>query len=562
MSEDVTPGPETAPAPRPARGSRLRAGTQTLAGAALMITVVTIASRLVGFARSLVMASAVGTEGIGTAYTSANILPNVLFEVAAGGALAGAVVPLLAGPIARGARVDVSKIASALLGWTLLVLVPLGALLAALAYPIAYVLMGKHPDLVDVTALFVRVFALQIPMYGFAVILGGILQAHKRFFWQAFAPLVSSLVVIGVYLVFAGLADGDQNDVAALSSSAIAWLGWGTTLGVAALALPLVLPVARTGTRLRPILRFPGGEGVRARNLAFAGVGALVAQQVSVLAAMYAANTSGPEATFPTYFYAQQVYLLPYAVLAFPLATSAFPRLAEHVAQGSRELFDGLLASTTRTLLLVSGVGVAALVAASAAVESVFDVVTGSSVEGLGVATATMAPGIVGFALILHLSRALYVLDRQRAAVVATATGWVVVAVLAVVGPAALGEGDQVRVLALLGLATAVGMTVAGLLLLLAVRRHAGPEAVAHVPRTVAVVILGVALGSAAGRGLSAVLLPDDAHVAAALAVGVGVAVLAALVVVGLAFVADRSSVVGLVRRGRGTAPADASPDA
>lgn len=562
MSEDVTPGPETAPAPRPARGSRLRAGTQTLAGAALMITVVTIASRLVGFARSLVMASAVGTEGIGTAYTSANILPNVLFEVAAGGALAGAVVPLLAGPIARGARVDVSKIASALLGWTLLVLVPLGALLAALAYPIAYVLMAKHPDLVDVTALFVRVFALQIPMYGFAVILGGILQAHKRFFWQAFAPLVSSLVVIGVYLVFAGMADDNQADVAALSSSAIAWLGWGTTLGVAALALPLVVPVARTGTRLRPTLRFPGGEGVRARNLAFAGVGALVAQQVSVLAAMYAANTFGPEATFPTYFYAQQVYLLPYAVLAFPLATSAFPRLAEHVAQGSHELFDRLLASTTRTLLLVSGVGVAALVAASAAVESVFAVVADGSVEGLGVATAAMAPGIVGFALILHLSRALYVLDRQRAAVVATASGWGVVAVLAVLGPAVLGEGAQVRVLALLGLATAVGMTVAGLLLLLAVRRHAGRDAVHGVPRTVVVVVLGVLLGGAAGRALSALALPDDAHVVAALAVGIGVAVLAALVVVGLAFVADRSSVVGLVRRGRGTAPADARPDA
>ncbi|WP_235534560.1 MULTISPECIES: murein biosynthesis integral membrane protein MurJ [unclassified Oerskovia] len=560
MSEDVTPGQDTAPAPRPARTSRVRAGTQTLAGAALMITAVTIASRLVGFARSLVMASAVGTEGIGAAYTSANILPNVLFEVAAGGALAGAVVPLLAGPIARGARVDVSRIASALLGWTLLVLVPLGALLAALAYPIAHVLMDKHPDLIDVTALFVRVFALQIPLYGLAVILGGILQAHKRFFWQAFAPLVSSVVVIAVYLVFAGMADGNQADVAALSTDAIAWLGWGTTLGVAALALPLVVPVARTGTRLRPTLRFPGGEGVRARNLAFAGVGALVAQQVSVLAAMYAANNFGPEETFPTYFYAQQVYLLPYAVLAFPLATSAFPRLAEHVAQGSHELFSRLLASTTRTILLVSGVGVAALVAASAAVESVFAVVAGSSVEGLGTATAAMAPGIVGFALILHLSRALYVLDRQRAAVAATATGWVVVALLAVAGPATLGEGDQVRVLALLGLATAVGMSVAGLLLLLAVRRHAGPEAVRGVPRTLAVLVVGVALGGAAGRGLSAALLPDDAHVAVALAVGVGVALVAAVLVVGLALVADRSSVVGLARRGRGSAPKVADP--
>lgn len=555
MSKDVTPGEAAAPAPRPGRTSRLRAGTQTLAGAALMITVVTIASRLVGFARSLVMAWAVGTPGVGAAYTSANILPNVLFEVAAGGALAGAVVPLLAGPIARGARVDVSKIASALLGWALLVLVPLGGLLAALAYPIAHLLMGaKHPDLVDVTALFVRVFALQIPMYGFAVILGAILQAHKRFFWQAFAPLVSSLVVIVVYLVFAGMADGNQADVAALSTSAIAWLGWGTTLGVAALALPLVLPVARTGTRLRPTLRFPGGEGIRARNLAFAGVGALVAQQVSVLAAMYAANNFGPEETFPTYFYAQQVYLLPYAVLAFPLATSAFPRLAEHVAQGSRDLFDRLLASTTRTILLVSGVGVAALVAASAAVESVFAVVTEGSVEGLGAATAAMAPGIVGFALILHLSRALYLLDRQRAAVAATATGWAVVAALAVAGPALLGHDDQVRVLGLLGLATAVGMAVAGLLLLLAVRRHAGRDAVHGVPRTLGVLLVGVTLGSAAGRTLSELLLPDDAHVTVALAVGAGVAVVAAVIVLGVSFVADRSAVGGLLRRGRAQA--------
>ncbi len=78
-----------------------------------------------------------------------------------------------------------------------------------------------------------------------------------------------------------------------------------------------MLPVHRLGVRLRPTLRFPGGEAVRARNLAFAGVGALVAQQLSVLAIMGAAYQFGPEQTFPTYWYAQQVYLLPYAVLAF-----------------------------------------------------------------------------------------------------------------------------------------------------------------------------------------------------------------------------------------------------
>ncbi|WP_338077449.1 murein biosynthesis integral membrane protein MurJ [Cellulosimicrobium aquatile] len=545
-----------------ARAGRLRAATGTLAGAAAMITLVTIASRLVGFARSLVQSAAVGTEGVGSAFTAANLLPNVLFEVAAGGALAGSVVPLLAGPIARRAGGEVSRIASALLGWTLVVLVPLGALLALLAQPIAGLLMREHPELVDVTATFVRVFALQVPLYGLAVVLGSILQAHKRFFWQAFSPLLSSLAVIVVFLVFAGLAGGHQKDVAALSGQAIAWLGWGTTAGVAVLALPLVLPVHRLGVRLRPTLRFPGGEAVRARNLAFAGVGALVAQQLSVLAIMGAAYEFGPEQTFPTYWYAQQVYLLPYAVLAFPLATSTFPRLAEHVAHARHDAYRRLLATTTRTLLVVAGLGVAALIAASAAVEAVFARIATGSVDGLGGAVAAMAVGIVGFSLILHLSRALYTIDRQRVAVVVTAAGWLVVAAAAYVLPALTGARDQAGVLLQLGLATAVGMSVAGAGLLLATRRHAGPDATRGVPRTLVVVAVGVTLGALAGSALSSVLLPDDAGWLPAVGVGALAALVAGVVVVGVSLVGDRAALLGFLRRGAPGAGDPAAPGA
>ncbi|MGX1575654.1 murein biosynthesis integral membrane protein MurJ [Cellulosimicrobium funkei] len=545
-----------------ARAGRLRAATGTLAGAAAMITLVTIASRLVGFARSLVQSAAVGTEGVGSAFTAANLLPNVLFEVAAGGALAGSVVPLLAGPIARRAGGEVSRIASALLGWTLVVLVPLGALLALLAQPIAGLLMREHPELVDVTATFVRVFALQVPLYGLAVVLGSILQAHKRFFWQAFSPLLSSLAVIVVFLVFAGLAGDHQKDVAALSGQAIAWLGWGTTAGVAVLALPLVLPVHRLGVRLRPTLRFPGGEAVRARNLAFAGVGALVAQQLSVLAIMGAAYRFGPEQAFPTYWYAQQVYLLPYAVLAFPLATSTFPRLAEHVAHARHDAYRRLLAATTRTLLVVAGLGVAALIAASAAVEAVFARIATGSVDGLGGAVAAMAVGIVGFSLILHLSRALYTIDRQRVAVVVTAAGWLVVAATAYVLPALTGARDQAGVLLQLGLATAVGMSVAGAGLLLATRRQAGPEATRGVPRTLVVVAVGVALGALAGSALSSVLLPDDAGWLPAVGVGALAALVAGTVVVGVSLVGDRAALLGVLRRGTPSTGDPAAPAA
>ncbi|WP_410908319.1 murein biosynthesis integral membrane protein MurJ [Puerhibacterium sp. TATVAM-FAB25] len=575
-----TPDPEPAPAPATAPGAGRRRTVQTLAGAALLITVVTLASRVVGFGRWLGQGYWLGSDGVGQVFNQANMLPNILFEVAAGGALAGAVVPLLAGHLSRaeaggadaaGAREAASRSASALLGWTLAVLVPLGVLLAALAGPIAEALsLGEDPAKVAVATTFLRVFAVQVPLYGVAVVLGGILQAHKRFFWQAFAPLVSSVVVIAVYAVFGVLAAGDQADVSALSAEALGWLAWGTTVGVAFLAVPLVVPARRTGLRLRPTLRFPAGEGRRAARLAFAGVGALVAQQLAVFAVLKVSTPLGGDSAYTVFLYTQQVYLLPYAVLAFPIATSAFPRIAEHAAHGRTGDLRALVASTTRTLLVVVAVGIAVLVAAAPAVEGVFDLVVRGDAPGLAAGLTWMAPGLIGFALILHLSRALYAIDRGRSAVVATAAGWLVAAAgsaaLLVVLPPLTG-GDALPAapdvaLAGLGGATTLGMLVAAVGLLLAVRRHVGAEALRGVPRALAVLAAGVVLGALAGRGVLALVgggrgdAPGEtAFDGGALLADLGggaLAALAAAVVVVLCAVADpalRAGVRGLRRR-------------
>lgn len=494
---------------------------RTLASAALLVTVVTLASRIVGFGRWLAQGAWLGSDGVGTVFNSANQLPNLLFEVAAGGALAGAVVPLLAGPLSRAAftsdgtaasKEQASRIASALLGWTLLVLVPLAGLMALLARPIIGLTGLTDPVHVDVATAFLRVFAVQVPLYGLAVVLGGILQAHKRFFWPSFAPLVSSLVVIVVYGVFFLLADDNQQDVAALSSQALEWLAWGTTAGVLFLALPLVVPVWRTGLRLRPTLRFPSGEGPRAARLAFAGVGALVVQQLSMFLTLRAANAAGGDGTLSVYLYAQQVYLLPYAVLAFPIATSAFPHFAEHASAGRLDELRSLVARTTRSLLLVTAAGAAALMAAAPFVERVFDLIVRGDAPGMAVGLVALAPGLIGFALILHLSRALYAVDHGRAAVVATASGWGVSAVGAALvpllfagrspdctGPGCTDYALRVDVMAVLGAVGTAGMVVAGLGLLLAVRRHLGPDALNGVWRALLVLLVAVCVGAAAG---------------------------------------------------------------
>ncbi|GMA31644.1 hypothetical protein [Litorihabitans aurantiacus] len=69
---------------RTAARGRLARLTAGVAGAAAVLTVLTLLARLVGFARWFALNAWVGPNEVGTAYSTANTVPNVLFEVAAG----------------------------------------------------------------------------------------------------------------------------------------------------------------------------------------------------------------------------------------------------------------------------------------------------------------------------------------------------------------------------------------------------------------------------------------------------------------------------------------------
>ncbi len=163
-------------------------------------------------------------------------------------------------------------------------------------------------------------FVPQIWFYGLAVVSAGVLQAHQRFLAAALAPLLSSVVVITAYLIFAGAPR--RRD------ARCAVLGLGTTLGVVALALTTAVPLCRLGLRLRPRLRFAAGDRQVVTRIAAAGIAGLVLQQISVLLINYSAQRSLDPGALTRYTWANAIYLLPYAVLAAPLLQLAFPRLA------------------------------------------------------------------------------------------------------------------------------------------------------------------------------------------------------------------------------------------
>ncbi|MEE6273185.1 murein biosynthesis integral membrane protein MurJ [Georgenia wangjunii] len=527
--------------------TRLRGLLAGVAGAAGMIAVLTVLSRAVGFGRWFAQSATLGDSATANAYASANLLPNVLFEVAAGGALAGAVVPLLAAPLARHLRADVDRISSALLTWTLLVLVPLGAAVALLAGPIVALLPDSAGSDVEsqraLATYFLRVFALQIPLYGVGVVLTGILQAQRRFLLPVLAPLASSVVVIGAYVAFGALSGGMADDPERLSAAALQWLAWGTTAGVAAMSLPLLVPVLRGGVRLRPTARFPAGVGRRARNLAAAGIGALLAQQVSVVVVLVLARSGGVEGTITIFQYSQAVYFLPYAVLAVPVATAVFPRLAEAAADPDRARFAAMAAGSTRVVTAAALAGVALLVAGAPGATAVFSL--RSPMEGMTTAITWMAPGVLGYALIFHVSRCLYTIDRGRAAVVGTAAGWLTVAAASAVAVRLLAPegGDGPATLQGLAVGSTAGMVVAGLGLLVALRHAVGGPALAGLARTLLVGSAGAVAGALLGRLVTTALLDGlGAQLPAALLAASLGCMVAAGSVLALLALADRSA--------------------
>ena len=521
-----------------------RGGLLSVAGS---VAGLTLLSRVLGFLRWLVQAATVGTGTVAGAYTTANQLPNTLYEVVVGGVLAATVVPLLAAPIAAGRREEVTATASGLLGLVLAVLTPLSLVLIVLATPIAALFptsQGVDPALQhELVASFLRMFALQVPMYGVAVVLTGVLQAHNRFTWPALTPMLSSLVVMATYGLYGALADGDD----AASGPALQILGWGTTLGVAALSLPLLWPVHRLGLGLRPTLMLGGAQARRALRLGGAGVWTILAQQLSVLAVLALARWGGQTGTAAVYQYTQAVYVLPYAVLAVPVATVLYPRLtaafeaavhqrAASGTAGADSAVTSLVATSTALVTAVAVAGTAMLLAASDAAERFFSF---KQVDGMGQALAVLAPGLIGYALIYQVTRVLFAADRSRPAAHATAAGWLTVALAsaACVRLMAPLGGDGRATLVALGVGTTVGMTVAGVGLLTVLARIMGVRVLRPILTALAT---GLPVALAAGLAIRVATTHVASLTLAVLTAVVG-AVAAAGVVLAAIHLADRS---------------------
>jgi putative peptidoglycan lipid II flippase len=531
-----------------------RRRTTGIARGAMLIAGLTMLSRLFGLVRTLVFSQTVGASCLGTAYVTANQVPNLVYELVLGGALTSAMVPVLARSAESAGtdaaeRARVSQISSALLTWSIAILVPLTLAMAAAAMPIAALLIPANgnagcnrADMINATGHMLEVFAPQIILYGLSVVLYGLLQAYRRFTGPTLGPAIASLVVIAACLTFVPLNRGLP--LSKLPVSAELVLSGGTTLGIAALVVVGLVPTWRLHLRLRPTWRFPPGVARRAGGLALVGVLELVVIDLASVASIALANGRGSTGALVIFNYASQVFNSVSAVLAVSVVVSAFPVLS---ARDGPE-FDQVCATSTRAVLLLSWLGTAVIVAVAVPAARVL-ARQPDQVPQLVEAFTLFAPGVAGAAVIGNLSRVMFALGRLKVAAAALGGSWLLVIAFEVL----LAELASAHlVVAALALGNTIGQTVIAVPLVIATRRIRGRVAVAGVSHAN---WSGLAAGAVAG-GVGAALcmaVPASGKLAT-----VGVAVVAAsgaVIAFGtVAYVLDRGDLKAVVARLRRTA--------
>ncbi len=313
---------------------------------ALLVSALYVLSNVTGFVQRAIVAGRFGGGEALDAFYAAFRLPDLLFNVLAGGALASAFIPLFSGHLAKGETA---------LGWALARRVALGvgsavgiaALLAASGAEVlvdAVIAPGFGPSQATLTAGLMRVMLISTVIFALSGLMMGVLQSHHHFLAPALAPVLYNV----------GIAAG----AVLLGSMGIYGAAVGVVVG-ALMHLAVQLPtLARLIPRTSPALSASQSRQLRqdaqqVLQLMLPRVIGLAAVQVNFIVntRLASAMETGAVTALNLAF---AIMILPQAAIAQAISTVLFPAISAHAALGDRRAFTRALSQSMAVVLALS----------------------------------------------------------------------------------------------------------------------------------------------------------------------------------------------------------------
>jgi putative peptidoglycan lipid II flippase len=371
----------------------------------------TLASRVLGFARDVVVAAAFGAGPVTDAFFVAFRIPNMLRRLLAEGALSTAAIPVFTEYLVNRPRADALRMLSAVLSAALaglLVTTAAGMLFAPWIVRAIAPGFSADPAHHALAVLLTRVMFPYLVLVGLGALAMGLLNAEGRFFAPALAPAVLNLGMIASVL---GLAARLEPPILALAVGVLAG-------GVGQLAIQLPA-LARLGLLVAPSGELRHPAVVRIVRLLGPSVFGLAAVQVTVFVNTLLASLL-PAGSISFLYFADRVMEFPLGVFGIALASASLPAMARQAAAGDTRGVADTLNFALRLSFWIAVPAMVGLVALRVPITRVLferGQFSAADTEATAVALAWYALGLAGFSASRIAAQAFYAVGEPGTAV-------------------------------------------------------------------------------------------------------------------------------------------------
>ena len=337
----------------------------------MIMAVGTMASRLTGQIRSILLAAAIGTTGIAAnAYQTGSMIPQVVFTLISGGIFNAVLVPQIVRTLKhKDANDRLSKLIT--LSIALLLGITVIMMLATPLVTMLYVNPNWRPEQRALVNAFTLWCMPQIFFYGLYLVLGQILAAKDRFGMYAWSSVGANVISCAGFTAFILMfGNASRQPMGFWTDSKIALTAGTWTLGVAFQALVLFIPLMRLGLKYR--VRW-GLHGIGLRSMGKVAIWSLALTVLNLLVGMVNSqvNTGAPHAGGDlygiagngSYQYAYSLYILPYSLITVSITTAVFPKLSRAISDHDLDTARQDLSSSIRSVGLAMFFFAAAMIA-------------------------------------------------------------------------------------------------------------------------------------------------------------------------------------------------------
>lgn len=399
--------------------------TRRLVSASAVMASGTLISRILGVVRVALLAFILGTATRqADIYGLADMVPNSLYILFAGGALNTVLVPQIVRAIKNdpdGGEAYTNRIMTAfmLIIAGVAVLVTVGAPVVARIYTAE---AWRDPALATQYGSLVALMFLTLPQiffYGAFFLIGQILNARDKFGPMMWAPIANNVVAITVLSIYLFVWGNQEDHSQAFTTPQILLLGLGSTAGIAIQTLVLLPFVKRVGFKLRPRFDLKGTGLGKTFSLTKWTIGFVAVNQLALVVVQRlatSATATGEGAGVVAYSNAHLLWILPHSLITVSLATAMLPSASRLAAAGDSDAVAQEFIKTVRlALIVIVPATVVFLALARPATAILFGQGAGRSSSDL-VAWALMAfaVGLIPFTIQFVTLRTFYAMEDTR----------------------------------------------------------------------------------------------------------------------------------------------------